>query len=501
MFVYEYMSGLAETIGGDEDQDNYDPHLHRKVEKPTTYSETLMHMLKGSIGAGILAMPEACRRTGVLWGIIGIILIGVFATYCIHILIKSQYVICRKKRTGYLSYQKSMGIAAETGPKFLRWSSKCFPMLVEIMLLIWQLGVCAVYVVFVAENIKQVADVYGAVYGIRIHICFLLIPLIIVDLIKSLKLLTPVSTTSNVLTLLGYVLVFFYLLEDDIEFTADKMKFKSINDVPLFIGTTLFAMEAVGVILALEYNMQQPKKFLGIAGLFNIAMLIILFLYTVVGVCGYLKYGEDIKASITLNLPASHKKAQASKLIIAISIFLTFPLQNYVAWQIIWQKLKKRVKPSLSKIADYSLRVILVLIPWGFALALPKLGPFISLVGAFCLSILALILPAWLEACAWWDEKGARGVFRKLKDLIIGVIGTFCLVAGVITSIKEITESTEAHSELMDEVDVDVKDALRSNVLPDALSSMASNLTANMTSALTEMLVDQLSSQLNLTSM
>ncbi|CAG9129944.1 unnamed protein product [Plutella xylostella] len=59
-------------------------------------------------------------------------------------------------------------------------------------------------------DILKVADVYGAVYGIRIHICFLLIPLIIVDLIKSLKLLTPVSTTSNVLTLLGYVLVFFY---------------------------------------------------------------------------------------------------------------------------------------------------------------------------------------------------------------------------------------------------------------------------------------------------
>lgn len=60
-------------------------------------------------------------------------------------------------------------------------------------------------------------------------------------------------------------------------------------------------------ILALEYNMEKPKQFVGLFGLFNIGMIAIITLYLSVGVFGYLKYGDSIKASITLNLPPQEK--------------------------------------------------------------------------------------------------------------------------------------------------------------------------------------------------
>lgn len=47
----------------------------------------MIHLLKGSIGAGILAMPEACRRVGIIIGVIGIVLIGGFATYCLQLMV------------------------------------------------------------------------------------------------------------------------------------------------------------------------------------------------------------------------------------------------------------------------------------------------------------------------------------------------------------------------------------------------------------------------------
>jgi solute carrier family 36 (proton-coupled amino acid transporter) len=34
----------------------YDPFAHRKVEHPTTSWDTFFHLLKGSLGTGILAM-------------------------------------------------------------------------------------------------------------------------------------------------------------------------------------------------------------------------------------------------------------------------------------------------------------------------------------------------------------------------------------------------------------------------------------------------------------
>lgn len=77
-----------------------------------------------------------------------------------------------------------------------------------------------------------------------------------------------------------------------------------ISEFPLFFGTTLFAIEAVGVVIALENNMKTPKSFGTRFGVLNVGMTVITLLYAGVGLLGYLKYGENSDESITLNLPA-----------------------------------------------------------------------------------------------------------------------------------------------------------------------------------------------------
>lgn len=60
--------------------------------------ETLIHLLKGSLGTGILAMPMAFYHAGYLIGSIGTLLIGILCTYCIHQLIKAEYELCSRKK-------------------------------------------------------------------------------------------------------------------------------------------------------------------------------------------------------------------------------------------------------------------------------------------------------------------------------------------------------------------------------------------------------------------
>lgn len=50
-------------------------------------------------------------------------------------------------------------------------------------------------------------------------------------------------------------------------------------------------------------NMKKPQHFLGCPSVLNITMTIVVVLYAVMGVFGYLAYGEKAEASITLNLP------------------------------------------------------------------------------------------------------------------------------------------------------------------------------------------------------
>jgi solute carrier family 36 (proton-coupled amino acid transporter) len=78
---------------------------------------------------------------------------------------------------------------------------------------------------------------------------------------------------------------------------------------------------------------------------------------------------------------------------IAIAIFLTYSLQFYVPMEIIW----KNVKGNFSEhkdVAEYSIRILLVIFTVAVSAAIPKLGPFITLIGAVCLSTLGLMFPA-----------------------------------------------------------------------------------------------------------
>lgn len=60
--------------------------------------DTLIHLLKGSLGTGILAMPNAFNHSGFVVGSIGTVVIGLICTYCIHLLIKAEYELCKRKK-------------------------------------------------------------------------------------------------------------------------------------------------------------------------------------------------------------------------------------------------------------------------------------------------------------------------------------------------------------------------------------------------------------------
>ena len=64
-------------------------------------------------------------------------------------------------------------------------------------------------------------------------------------------------------------------------------------------------MEGIGTVLPIENTMRHPQHFLGSFGVLNVSMAIITVLYTVIGFFGYVRYGDQVAASITLNLPAT----------------------------------------------------------------------------------------------------------------------------------------------------------------------------------------------------
>lgn len=61
-------------------------------------TETLIHLLKGSLGTGILAMPQAIYHAGYVVGPILTVVIGLISLYCMQMLLRSHYELCKRNK-------------------------------------------------------------------------------------------------------------------------------------------------------------------------------------------------------------------------------------------------------------------------------------------------------------------------------------------------------------------------------------------------------------------
>jgi uncharacterized membrane protein len=81
-------------------------------------------------------------------------------------------------------------------------------------------------------------------------------------------------------------------------------------------------------------------------------------------------------------------------------------------------------------------------VPVAVAIAVPNLGPIISLVGALCFSTLGLFVPAVIETVTYW-EYGLG--WRLWKNIFIILFALLALLTGSYASILEIiTEYTKS---------------------------------------------------------
>lgn len=431
-----YVLELEEKKKNEHKHENdYDPYDYRVVEHPTTNAETMLHLLKGSLGTGILAMPKAFFNAGYVIGIIATFIIGFLCIYCMRILVRSEYVLCKRKKVPSLTYPATAESALLEGPMFLRRFSKASIHIINIFLLIYQMGTCCVYIVFISKNLNSGLSSFVTL-DLKAYMAIALLPLILVNYIRNLKFLAPFSTLANIIMFTGIAIILYFIFREPLSF-ENRVAFGDVANFPLFFGTVLFALEAIGVIMPLENEMKTPKAFMKPFGVLNVSMTIIVFMYAGLGFLGYLRYGKETDGSITLNLP-NEKLGIAVQILLAIAIFFTHPIQCYVAIDIMWNEYISQYleKSRLKLLWEYITRTVIILITFSLAISIPELELFISLFGAFCLSGLGLAFPAIIHLCTFWKVLGPNK--RKImiaKDMCLVLIGVLGLVVGTYTSL------------------------------------------------------------------
>ncbi|XP_003703905.1 proton-coupled amino acid transporter-like protein pathetic [Megachile rotundata] len=433
---------IATVIGDFNEKDQlYNPFEHRDKKNTNSDLGSMAHLLKSSLGTGILAMPNAIKNGGVLFGGIGTIIIGMICAHCVHILVRSSHVLCKRTKTPKMTYAETAEAAFLYGPKPVRPFANASRIFVNAALCATYVGGACVYVLFVATSIRQLAVFYSG-REISVQLCILtLIPaVILLGQVRNLKYLVPFSMIANTCMMVGFALTLYYVFTD-MNISSNVKLFAKAEQLPTFFATVIFAIEGIGVVMPVENSMQKPQHFLGCPGVLNITMTIVVALYAVLGVFGYLKYGEAIDASITLNIPEEEIMGQLAKLLIALAVLFTYGLQYFVSLDIIWGSLKEKCSHKYQTLCETLLRITMVLLTVVVAILVPDLDPFISLVGAVFFSNLGISIPAIVETISCWEGHLGTFKWRLWKNCLLVAFALFALVFGSWTSISKIVET------------------------------------------------------------
>lgn len=110
---------------------------------------------------------------------------------------------------------------------------------------------------------------------------------------------------ANIFAFFAYVIVGFFMARSDLLpiATTEREKFGDISEIPLYLGIVIFATSAVSIVIPLQNEMENPKSFTKRFGTLNIAYSLVVVTYAAIGTMGYLKYGDCVHPTITLNLP------------------------------------------------------------------------------------------------------------------------------------------------------------------------------------------------------
>merc|ERR1711892_563329 len=416
----------------------------RDGENTISNVETIIHLLKGNIGIGVLTMPIAISNAGLVGGVLGMVFVAVVTIHCMHTLVIAAQKLMAKRGVEFLDYADTAEAAfPEAGGG---WASKSHHMrrLINIFLCMSQIGSNAVYILFVAQNIMPIAETYFTLgWNYRLYIALLLIPVIMICSIKNLKYLSPCSILANILEFVGLGIIFYYIFATPIPSSDSVTWFTSPVKFPIFFGTAIFAFEGISVVLPIENQMSKPKDMLGWNGVLNTSMVTIAGLYIAMGFFGYLKYGGETAASITLNLPQGDVLAQSALCMFSIAIFFSYALQFYVVMDIIGPNIiKPNVSDRMYPFVEWITRVLLTVLTLGMAATVPWLDLLVSLLGAIKMSTLSLMAPALVDSAAHWNSDSKPVfVYRCIKNVFIFTIGFLACVIGTYISTMEIVKN------------------------------------------------------------
>lgn len=346
----------------------------RETPQGTTWGQTVVHLVKGYVGCGILSLPWAISQLGIPLGLLGILFMAVWTSYNCWTVTKIKQYIERmalddeddeaatdledddetsSRRSGSMATSIASVSNATTYPDVGEWAYGAkFHSYVSFCICSQQLAICTVFVSFVGENLQAALSFWDspvAGWG-RSVVTALCLPafLGLSCGMPTVKSMVPLMVLASFFMTLGFCLLGWIGLSK----WEDRPRFDELPELKLdgnaFMALCgiLYSFEGICIILPVESSMRYPVKEFKSA--FGFSMVVVTMLLCGMAGLSVIVFGEVTNGSITAFLLETYgdeledetdfgiaSKTVLSNILVSLSIILSYPLMLYPAVELV----------------------------------------------------------------------------------------------------------------------------------------------------------------------
>ncbi|RLN52100.1 hypothetical protein BBJ29_001624 [Phytophthora kernoviae] len=352
------------------------PPKSKDSDKTTTLWHALLTLLKSFVGTGILFLPDGFRSGGILFSPLCLTFVAALTLYAMLRLLQ-----CRELVGGTYGH---VGFKA-----YGSWGRR----MVQMSIIMMQAGFCCTYVIFVAQNFAEVLAFWG--YGVETSTLILLQIAVYIPLswIRYISYFSISNLIADVFILYGLAFILgnsFWLLAKN--GPAKDVELFNQQDYPVFIGTSIFTFEGIGLVLPTQSSLNSARQ-ARFPRLLSWTVVGLLFFYSFFAGINYITFGGEIAPMVTSSLPRNGWTSSV-QLGYALAQLLSYPLFLFPAVKILEEMLGFPVRASGKKVTKNFFRALTVLATVCIAyFGQGRLDLFVSIVGAFCCVPLSLVYP------------------------------------------------------------------------------------------------------------
>ncbi|KAK7598174.1 hypothetical protein V9T40_006409 [Parthenolecanium corni] len=434
-------------------QKEYDPHDFGNTDHPTSFWGTVFHLVIISFGPATLTLPKSFQAAGYIVGFAITLIIVYLYAYNMHMLVCSEYKLCKLKRVPHMTYSETLHVAISEGPEGIRWLASYCRFFIYVIFIVEWLGCCSLTVVLLSENLQTI---YRFVYEhpvtsssateaeLRTIMLCLMVPMMLLASIRKLNYLVPFSVAATTINAFCMLVIVYYIIVEPWPKELSR-GFQSVTNVPHIAGAVLFNLSAAGIIMPLKNEMKNPRKFGNGFSVLVVSYIPVSISYAIFGLICSLKYGDTLKASVIQNLPGDQLLGQVAIALSTVTMAFIFPLPVYIVVDVLWNDIlrDKHEKLNCLVLWEFALRGVIVVISFLAAYLVPNIPLFLSFSGTVCTSIDGIIVPAVIEMLVVWRLSPSKSKFfvpTVFKNISIIVLGFVLIVTGSMTCVKDIID-------------------------------------------------------------